>query len=223
MKRKDIGVSSEILFLLIAVCILIRLSDHIFLTTQPGHYSERSLNNHTEEKTIVEDSFPFGTKRPSSMTIFYMEGDKLYEDYTVDLFYDFAGRLSEGTYEYGVNIGRISYQYSGARLLRRKDSLIFSTDESCFQYGADGCIIRYLERFDNKKQLARGTVTEYFYDEKGVLNYAVCWTVPGTKKESQIMPHLILFNYGSKRKVPDHMIPSGKPSELFEIGELSVL
>jgi len=157
------------------------------------------------------------------MTIFYMEDNKLCEDYTVNLFYDFTGRLSAGTYEYGVNIGRISYQYSGAKLLRRKDTLIFSTDESCFQYGDDGCIIRYIERFDNKKQLARGKVTEYCYDEKGVLNYAVRWTVPGTKNENQTMPHLILFNYGSKREVPDYLIPSGKTSEFFEIGELSVL
>ena len=160
MKSKEIVVSSVIMFLLITVCILMRLSVYIFLTTQPGHNSERSHGNHTEEETIVEDSFPFGTKRPSSMTIFYMEDNKLCEDYTVNLFYEFTGRLSAGIYEYGVNIGRISYQYSGARLLRRKDTLIYSSDESCFQYGDEGRIVRYIEKFDDEKQLARGMVTE---------------------------------------------------------------
>ena len=219
MKREDIskGAVLKLIVLLPAVLTL------LLLLGQKPAYQYLASSWEAEKEDIKGDSFPFGVKRPSSMTIFYMEGDKLCEDYTVDLFYDFTGRLSAGTYEYGINIGRISYQYSGVRLVRRKDTLISSTDESCFQYGDDGRIIRYIEKFDPEKQLARGTVTEYCYDENGVLNYAVCWTVPRTKNKNWTMPRLILFNYGSKRRVPDHVIPSGEPSEFFENGELSVL
>ena len=228
MKREDIsrGAVIKLIVLLPAVLSLLLFILELNPAVKPV-YRYLASSREDEKEDIKGDGFPFGTKRPSSMTIFYMEGDKLCEDYTVNLFYDFTGRLSAGTYEYGVNIGRISYQYSGVRLLRRKDSLIYSTDESCFQYGDEGRIVRYIEKFDHKKQLARGTVTEYCYDENGVLDYAVCRTVPGAINENRIMPHLILFNYGSKRKISDQINhsekPSEKPSEIFENSELSIL
>ena len=53
------------------------------------------------------------------MTVYYMEGDEMVEDYTVRFLYDGSGRLAAGYYERGINAGRISYLYSDGKLFRR--------------------------------------------------------------------------------------------------------
>ena len=152
----------------------------------------------SETATCTTDSFPFGIKKPSSMTFYYMEGDEMVEDYTVRFLYDGSGRLAVGNYERGVNAGRISYLYSDGKLSRREDSLIYSTEKSRFIYGSDGRIIRYIEKFDTKKQLAQGTVTEYSYDSQGALQYAVRRTVMNAEDEDSVRPLFIVFRYGDE-------------------------
>ena len=150
----------------------------------------------------TSDTFPFGTERPSSITFYYMEGDEVVKDYTVLFLYDGSGRLAAGEYERGINAGRISYLCSDGKLSRREDSLIYSSAKSCFVYGNDGQIIRYIEKYDPIKQLARGTVTEYFYDENRILKYAVRRTVMKTIDQYNIKPVLIVFQYGEEMNYP---------------------
>ena len=171
------------------------------LRKEPGETSRfRGFNSaeKPEAEPHTSDAFPFGTKRPSSMTVYYMEGDEMVEDYTVRFLYDGNGRLAAGDYERGINAGRISYLYSDGKLSRREDSLIYSTEKSRFVYGRNGRIIRYIEKYDQEKQLARGTVTDYSYNEQGVLQYAVRHTVMNAEADEKVKPLLIVFEYGEE-------------------------
>ena len=187
----------------IALALLVILISE--LRKGPGEILRPTLHTsveNSETATCTTDSFPFGIKRPSSMTFYYMEGDEMVEDYTVRFLYDGRGRLAAGNYERGVNAGRISYLYSDGKLFRREDSLIYSTEKSRFVYGSDGRIIRYIEKFDTKKQLAQGTVTEYSYDSQGALQYAVRRTVMNAEDEDSVRPLLIVFQYGDETDHP---------------------